>query len=439
MSNNLDKAEINYQGKTSQFNIIKSSEGANAIDISGLRDKTGLITYDPGFQCSSAYKSKITHIDGQKGILRYRGIPIEELAEKSSFVETAFLLIYGYLPTNDQLNLFSNRLTEHSILHEDMKNFISYIQQHAHPMPILSTMVSTLSIFYSDVFDLEAREEKISDFDVNIVRLISKIRTIAAFAYKKSCGEPFVYPRHDLSYCANFLNMMFSSPVKPYAIDDEVVKILNAVLILHADHGQNCSTSTVRLVGSSQVNLFSAVCAGICALWGPLHGGANQKVIEMLADITKSGKSIQKIIDEAKDKNQPFRLMGFGHRVYKTYDPRAKMIKKICIDFLNKKSIADPILETALKLEEAALKDDYFIEKRLYPNVDFYSGIVYRALGIPTNMFTVMFAIGRLPGWIAHWKEMNETIPHKIGRPSQIYLGDGLKHFIPMDERKILI
>lgn len=433
----MEKVEIKYKGKTEQFETIPAAIGPDAVNINDLKSKTGLITYDPGYQNTSAFQSKITYIDGEKGILRYRGIPVEELAEKSTFVETAYLLIYGKLPTVNEKELFSTRLTEYSIIHEDMKHFFYHIPQHAHPMPILSTMVSALSLFYPEIFDLEAQEEEISLLDLTIVRLISKIRTIAALAYKKAYGEPFIEPRHDLSYCANFLNMMFSSPVKPYNIDPEVVKILNTLLILHADHGQNCSTSTVRLVGSSQVNLFASICSGICALWGPLHGGANQKVIEMLTEIRNQGIPIKKFVDNAKNKNSHYRLMGFGHRVYKTYDPRAKYIKKTCMDYLKKNKINDPLLDIALELEEIALQDEYFIERNLYPNIDFYSGIVYRALGFPTKMFTVLFAIGRLPGWIAQWKEMHDTAPFKIGRPSQIFTGDVKKNYIPLKERKL--
>lgn len=428
------KATITYDGKTEEFDVIVPTIGKPAIDISSLVNKMDMITFDLGYQNTSAHKSTITYIDGEKGILQYRGIPIEELAEKSTFVETAYLLIYGKLPTRDELALFSRRLTEQSMLHEDMKHFFSNIPQHAHPMAILSSVISSLSIFYQDVFDLEGKELAKESIDLTITRLISKIRTIAALSHKKFSGEPFVYPERDMTYVANFLNMMFSSPVKSYEVDPEVVKILNALLILHGDHGQNCSTSTVRLVGSSRVNLYASVCAGICALWGPLHGGANQRVIEMVMKIRKEGLTIKQVMDRAKDKNDPTRLMGIGHRVYKTYDPRAKIIKKICYDYLNRNKQQDPLLEIALELEEAVLKDEYFVERQLFPNVDFFSGLVYRAIGIPTNMFTVMFAIGRLPGWIAQWKEMRESMA-KIGRPRQVYTGPVESHYVPIDNR----
>ncbi len=428
----MKNAQLIIEGKTYDFPIVTGTENEKGIDISDLRSQSGFITFDQGYQNTGSCLSAITYIDGEKGILRYRGIPVEELALNSTFIETAYLLINGELPIKPELDTFSKLLNRHSMIHEDMLHFFDGIPANAHPMAILSSMVSALSIFYPDLY---VENKQLNTFILEAVRLISKIRTIAAFSYKKSIGEPYVYPRHDLRYCGNFLNMMFSSPVRPYIVDDEVEKILNLLLILHADHEQNCSTSTVRLVGSSKVNLFSSVCAGICALWGPLHGGANQQVIEMLLEIKNNGMSIKDVISKAKDKNSSFKLSGFGHRVYKTYDPRAKILKDACDNFFRNKKIDEPLVEIALELEEAALKDDYFIAKKLYPNVDFYSGILYKALGIPSNMFTVMFAIGRLPGWIAQWKEMHESVPFKIGRPRQIYTGESIRHYVPMNER----
>jgi citrate synthase len=366
------------------------------------------------------------------GVLRYRGYPIEQLAEQSSFIETAYLLIYGELPTSEQLRHFSESFTEHSTLHEDMKNFFDGFPSSAHPMAILASMVCSLSAYYPGIDALNPTQE---DFDRIVVMLMSKVRTIVAFAYKKSMGDPFVYPRQDLEYIPNFLNMLFTSPTKQYKIYDEVVQALKVLFILHADHEQNCSTSTVRLVGSSWANLYASITAGICALWGPLHGGANEEVILMLDQIRKDGGDVDKYIDMAKDKSNKFRLMGFGHRVYKSYDPRAKIIKKSAHDLLNKLGINDPLLEIAVRLEEKALADPYFIERNLYPNVDFYSGLIYKAIGIPMNMFTVMFAIGRLPGWIAHWKEMMDSPGGKIGRPRQIYVGPNKRDYVPITKR----
>ena len=380
------------------------------------------MTLDPAYMNTASTKSAITFLDGERGILRYRGIPIEELAEKSTFVEVAYLLIYGRLPNKVELATFSSELTRHSILHEDMKRFYDGYPGTAHPMAILSAMVLSLSSFYPQALDVRNKVEQ----EATIARLVSKMRTIAAFSYKKSIGQPFVYPKNNLSYCANFLNMMFSVPAEPYEIDEEIVKVLNLLLILHADHEQNCSTSTVRQVGSSQANLFASISAGICALWGPLHGGANEEVLSMLQSIKDDGSGPKKFIDLAKKKDSGFKLMGFGHRVYKNYDPRAKIIKVAADKVMQKMKTPDPLLDIAKTLEEAALSDPYFVERKLYPNVDFYSGIIYRALGIPTNMFTVMFAIGRTPGWIAHWKEMMEDPTTKIFRPRQIYTGPPL-------------
>lgn len=431
-----ESAKLTLDGKTYEFPVISGSENEKAIDISQLRQVSEAITLDYGFMNTGSCTSAITYLDGDQGILRYRGIPIEDLAEHSTFVETSYLLIYGHLPNKQQLKNFSAGLTKHSLIHEDMRHFFDGFPSKAHPMAILSSMICSLSAYYPDSMIEESGE---GDFDQilddNIIRAISKVRTIAAFSYKKSTGHPIIYPQNNLTYCANFLNMMFAVPAEPYHIDEDKVKALNLLLILHADHEQNCSTSTVRMVGSAKANLYAAISAGICALWGPLHGGANQAVMEMLEGILKEGTPIDKVIEAAKDKNNPFRLMGFGHRVYKNYDPRAKILKKMCDKIFAKFGIQDPLLDIAKQLEEKALEDSYFIEKKLYPNVDFYSGILYRALGFPTNMFTVMFAIGRIPGWIAHYLEMIKDPKTRIGRPRQIYTGPTLNHYVPMENR----
>ena len=428
-----DKAELKISESVKlELPIITGTENESAIDIANLRAKTGLVTIDPAFMNTASTKSAITFLDGEKGILRYRGIPIEQLAEKSTFVEVSYLLIYGHLPNKAELERFSTLLTRHSLIHEDMKRFFDGFPTSAHPMAVLSAMVCSLSSYYPDAIDVDNKDVT----DITIARLLAKVRTIAAFAFKKSIGQPFVYPKNSLTYCANFMNMMFSVPAEDYDVDPDVVKVLNILLILHADHEQNCSTSTVRLVGSSKANLFASISAGICALWGPLHGGANQEVIEMLENIQANGGDVNKYVALAKDKTSNFRLMGFGHRVYKNFDPRAKIIKKCADDILAKKGIKDPLLDIAQALEEAALKDSYFVERKLYPNVDFYSGIIYRALGFPTNMFTVLFALGRLPGWIAHWKEMMDDPTTKIGRPRQIYTGPTANDYVPIDQRK---
>jgi citrate synthase len=427
-----EKAKLELDGKPAMdLPIVTGSENESAIDIANLRAQTGLVTIDPAFVNTASTTSNITFLDGEKGILRYRGIPIEELAEQSTFVETSYLLIYGHLPSKSELQRFSTLLTRHSMLHEDMRRFFDGYPGTAHPMAILSAMVCSLSSFYPEAIDAM----NVAERDITITRLLSKVRTIAAYAYKKSIGQPFIYPKNELSYCANFLNMMFAVPAEPYAVDEELVKVTNLLLILHADHEQNCSTSTVRLVGSAQTNLFASISAGICALWGPLHGGANQEVVEMLQAIHRDGGDVSKYVGMAKDKKSGFRLMGFGHRVYKNFDPRAKIIKRAADRVLAKLGIHDPLLDIAKGLEEVALKDEYFIERKLYPNVDFYSGIIYRAMGFPTNMFTVLFALGRLPGWIAHWKEMIESPATKIGRPRQIYTGPTLTHYIPIEKR----
>ena len=426
-----EKAELHFDGSTYEVPVVRGTEKDVALDIGRLRKETGLTTLDYGYMNTASCKSAITYIDGDEGVLRYRGYPIEELAEKSRFVEVAYLLVHGKLPTHDEICYFSHLLNRHSMIHEDMRHFFYNYPEHAHPMGILSAMVVSLSSFYPELAQNRPEEQ----LDITTTRLLSKMRTIAAFSYKKSIGEPFVYPRHDLTYCENFLNMMFSSPVCDYELKPEIVKALNMLLILHADHGQNCSTSAVRLVGSARVNLYAAISAGICALWGPLHGGANQKVVEMLEEILAGGGDVKSWIDRAKDRNDPFRLFGFGHRVYKNYDPRARVIRKTCDQVLSCIERQDPLLDVALELEERAMNDDFFKERRLYPNVDFYSGIIYRAIGIPKDMFTVMFALGRLPGWIAQWKESREDPQFRIQRPRQVYVGPGERHYVPWDQR----
>ncbi len=426
-------AEIKVGGKTLQCPVVTGTENEKAFDISELRAKTEYVTYDNGYANTASCLSAITFLDGDKGILRYRGIPIEELAEKATFTEVAHLLIYGHIPNSAERQKFSNLLTKHAMIHEDMKQFFDDYPGTAHPMATLSSMVCALSAYYPEL--LKPRPGK-DEMDKLVAQLLAKVRTIAAFTYKKSIGEPFEYPKKNLKFVENFLHMMFSTPEDEYQMDPDVVDALRVILVLHADHEQNCSTSTVRLVGSSQANMFASVAAGVCALWGPLHGGANQAVIEMLEVIHKDGGDVKKYVAMAKDKNSTFRLMGFGHRVYKNYDPRAKIIKKMCDKILSKLGVNDPCLEIAKKLEEAALQDPYFVERKLYPNVDFYSGIIMRAIGIPTNMFTVMFAIGRLPGWIANWKELNESTDMKIGRPRQIYTGPTVTKYSSVEEKK---
>jgi citrate synthase len=426
-----EHAEIILDGKSYQLPVVIGTENEKAIDIKNLRDQTGYITLDSGYKNTGATLSGITFLDGEEGILRYRGYPIEQLAERSDFVEVAYLLIYGELPTKQQLDEFSEKIKMHTLIHEDMRRFYSAFPTFAHPMGVVSSVTCALSTFYPESLNPHRGEEKIN---LTITRLLAKFPTIAAWAYKNSVGHPVVYPKNKLGYVENFLNMMFSMPSDDYEIDPVIVNALDKLLILHADHEQNCSTSTVRLAGSSQANLYSSIAAGITALWGPLHGGANQEVIEMLDRIREEGGSLDKWIAKAKDKNDPFRLMGFGHRVYKNFDPRAKIIKKACDDVLNRLGIKDPVLEIAKKLEEVALNDEYFIERKLYPNVDFYSGIIYRAIGIPKDMFTVMFAMGRLPGWIAQWKEMTAN-KEPIGRPRQIYIGPKLRDYVNIADR----
>ena len=426
-----EMAKLTVAGQTIELPIVVGTEGEKAIDISSLRGKTGFITLDPGFANTGSCQSSITFMDGEKGILRHRGIPVDQLATKSSFVETAFLLINGRLPQHMELKRFSQLLNEHSLVHEDMQSFYRFFPRESHPMLILSSMVNALRAFYPRLEGL-SREE---DVNITLTRLLSKVRTMAAMSYQISLGHRIVYPRPDLSYCANFLKMMFDKPVRPYRIDEDLVRALDVFWILHADHEQNCSTAAVRVVGSARVNLYAAISAGIAALWGPLHGGANQEVIHMLEQIMASGGDPAPFIAKAKDKTGGFRLMGFGHRVYKTYDPRARIMERICNKVLKKLKIHDPLLDIAKRLEEVAVKDSYFIDHNLYPNVDFYSGIVLRAIGIPLNMFTVMFAIGRLPGWISQWKESMEDPKWKLHRPRQIYTGVQERDYVPMDQR----
>ncbi len=423
----MTSARLHLDGQDFEFPVVRGSENEVGIKIGELRAVTGAITLDPGFSSTGACSSAITYIDGANGVLRYRGYPIEQLAEQSDFAEVAYLLMYGELPSAEQSKEFRALLTYHSMIHEDMKKFFEGFPPNAHPMAILSAMVASLSTYYPGT---EAESN-----DTNFVRLIAKVRTLAAYAYKKSIGQPMIYPRNDLSYGANFLHMMFAVPAEEYVINPVLVKALNMLLILHADHEQNCSTATVRMVGSSRANIFAAISSGICALWGPLHGGANQEVLEMLEMIAEDGGDYQKWIDKAKNKDDGFRLMGFGHRVYKNFDPRATILRKMTADVLEELGIEDPLLDIALQLERVALEDEYFVERNLYPNVDFYSGILYRAMGIPTNMFTVMFAIGRLPGWLAHWREQREDDTARIYRPRQIYTGPTERDYKSIDVR----
>ena len=426
-----ETARIILDGKEYELPVIEGTENEKAIDINKLRALTGYITLDSGFKNTGSTKSAITFLDGEKGILRYRGYPIEQLAEKASFLEVAYLLIHGELPNASELEYFTESITLHTLVHEDMRRFFEAFPTDAHPMGILSSMISSLSTFYPES---QNPNRPFKDIELTFHRLIAKLPTLAAQAYKNNLGHPYMYPKNDLSYTENFLHMMFGLPSNNYTPDPVIDAALNKLLILHADHEQNCSASTVRIVGSSQANLYSSISAGIAALWGPLHGGANQAVIEMLEQIKEDGGDLQKWIDKAKDKSDSFRLMGFGHRVYKNFDPRAKIIKKAADDVLEKLGVDDPVLDIAKQLEEVALKDEYFVQRGLYPNVDFYSGIIYRALGIPTEMFTVMFAIGRLPGWIAQWKEMVEN-GDPIGRPRQIYTGQNARDYVDVSNR----
>lgn len=424
-------AELRIGDQVIELPIITGTENEKAIDISKLRGTSGYVTIDPGFKNTGSTSSAITFLDGEKGILRHRGYSIEDLAEKSSFLEVAYLLIYGELPKKDVFQEFSSDITQHTLIHEDIKNILEGFPSNAHPMGVLSSLVSSLTAFYPESLDPNRSSD---DVDLSIKRLLAKLPTMATWAFKNEIGHPVNYPDNRLDYCSNFLKMMFAVPSEEYEVDPVVANALDKLLILHADHEQNCSTATVRVVGSSHASMYASIASGISALWGPLHGGANQAVIEMLEGIKADGGDVAKYMDKAKDKNDPFRLMGFGHRVYKNFDPRARIIKKAADDVLGKLGINDPILEIAKGLEEVALKDDYFVERKLYPNVDFYSGIIYRAIGIPTSMFTVMFAIGRLPGWIAQWKEMREN-KEPIGRPRQVYTGSNLRDYVSMENR----
>ena len=428
-----NEAKLELNGKSCPLSVVEGTEGEKAIDVSNLRNETGYITLDDGYANTGSCRSRITFIDGERGILRYRGIPIEELAEKSTSVETAYLIIYGHLPNRQELKQFSDLLTAHQNIHEDMKYHFVGFPSNAHPMAILSAMINAASCFDHNLM----KGGGDANLDVHIAQLISQVRTIAAFSYRKSRGLPIIYPKTAYKYTANFLHMMFSQPYEDYELKPEIVRALDLIFLLHADHEQNCSTATVRMVASSQANLFACAAAGVCALWGPLHGGANQAVVEMLEDIHESGDDGSKFITAAKDKSSGKKLMGVGHRIYKNYDPRAKIIKQACDNLLSVLHVADPLLDIAKKLEEAALLDSYFVERKLYPNVDFYSGIIMRALGIPVEMFTVIFAIGRMPGWIANYKEIAEDGKSRIYRPRQIYTGAGINHYVPLHQRPV--
>ena len=423
---NAQKVELNYQdGKAMELPVLKVTEGNQGYGLGSLLKETGNVTYDPGFMNTANTKSHVTYIDGDNGILRYRGYPIEELAEHSNFVETTYLLIYGQLPTREQYEDFAHRITTHTMVHEDIKMFFNGFPRSAHPMPVLSSAVSALSTFYSDSLDPFDKEQ----VEISTIRLLAKVPTLAAYAFKKSVGEPQLYPQNKLSYAENFLRMCFGVPAEEYEVDPVVAKTLDILLMLHADHEQNCSTSTVRLVGSSHANMFASVSAGINALYGPLHGGANESVLHMLDQIQNRGLSADEFMEKVKNKEDGVRLMGFGHRVYKNYDPRAKIIKGYAHDVLAKLGGNNEMLDLAMSMEEKALADDYFVERKLYPNVDFYTGLIYKAMGFPEKMFTVLFAIGRLPGWIAQWREMIEDPETKIGRPRQLYVGEGERHY----------
>ena len=431
VANSTGTAKLTYDGNEIELPIIEGTEHERAIEISDLRRDTGLVTLDEGYVNTGSATSSVTYLDGEHGVLRYRGYPIEQLAEACDFVECSYLLIYGELPTAEQLTAFRRAIRSHTMLHEEMKSFYNGFPRDAHPMAILSSVVGALSTFYQDSLDPRDPEQ----VTVSIHRLIAKLPTIAAYSYKKSIGQPFIYPDNDLNYCENFLRMMFAVPSEPYELDPDFVSALNMLFIVHADHEQNCSTSTVRMVGSSDANLFASISAGICALWGPLHGGANEAVVAMLERIINDGADVSKYVDMAKDKTNKFRLMGFGHRVYKNYDPRALIIKKACDKLLDKLRIDDPLFDVAKQLEQVALNDPYFVERKLYPNVDFYSGVIYRAIGIPVQMFTVLFAMGRLPGWIAHWMEMHDSPAKRIARPRQVYTGENERDIIPISQR----
>jgi citrate synthase len=422
---------LHYPGGELPLDRAPSTIGESGLDISALLSTTGDVTLDHGFVNTAACTSAITYIDGDKGILRYRGYPIEQLAERSTYLEVAYLLIYGFLPTTDELSDFKLRIKRHTMLHEELRAFFDGFPRDAHPMPVLSSAVSALSTFYQDALDPFDPEQ----VEISTVRLLAKLPTLAAYAYKKSIGQPFIYPDNSLGFIDNFLRMTFAVPAEEYVVDPVVSKTLNMLLLLHADHEQNCSTSTVRLVGSSHANLFASVSAGINALFGPLHGGANQAVLEMLEKIHASGGGVNTFIRQVKDRQDGVKLMGFGHRVYKNYDPRAAIVKKAAYEVFAAMDVKDPLLDIALRLEEVALADDFFVSRRLYPNVDFYTGLIYKAMGFPTRMFTVLFALGRLPGWIAQWREMINDPATKIGRPRQVYIGEPLRDYVPIDDR----
>ncbi|MGO1051021.1 citrate synthase [Crossiella sp. CA198] len=422
---------LRYEGGEHPMPVVSATDGAPGFELGKLLSTTGMVTLDPGFVNTASCASEITYIDGDAGILRYRGYPIEQLAARSSFVEVSYLLIYGELPTQTQLDEFTGKISRHTLLHEDLKRFFDGFPRDAHPMPVLSSAVSALSTFYQDSLNPFDDEQ----VDITTIRLLAKLPTIAAYAYKKSVGQPFLYPDNSLGLVENFLRMTFGLPAEPYEVDPALARALDLLLILHADHEQNCSTATVRLVGSSEANLFASVSAGINALFGPLHGGANQAVLEMLNKIHADGGDVDSFVKKVKNKEDGVRLMGFGHRVYKNYDPRAAIIKKTADDVLGKLGVQDPLLDIALKLEEYALSDDYFVERKLYPNVDFYTGLIYKAMGFPTRMFTVLFALGRLPGWIAQWQEMIKDPARKIGRPRQVYIGAGERDYAPITAR----
>jgi citrate synthase len=426
-----EAAKLTIDDQELDLPVVMGTENERGLDISRLRAESGLITLDDGFVNTGSTQSGITFLNGEEGILRYRGYRIEDIAANCDFVETCYLLIYGDLPNTQQLQDFRMSISRHTMLHEDMRSFYNGFPRDAHPMAIASSVVAALSTFYQDSLDPKDPQQ----VEISVHRLIAKLPTIAAYSYKKSIGQPFIYPQNDLDYCQNFLQMMFAVPSEPYSIDPDFVSALNLLLIVHADHEQNCSTSTVRMVGSADSNLFASIAAGICALWGPLHGGANEACVNMLEQILADGGDTKKYVDMAKDKSSGFRLMGFGHRVYKNHDPRATIIKSACDRLLAKLGTTDPLFEIAQKLEEVALEDEYFVEKRLYPNVDFYSGVIYRALGIPAPMFTVLFAIGRLPGWIAHWMEMHDSPSKRICRPRQVYTGETERELVPIEQR----
>jgi len=425
------QATLTINGQELSFPLVEGTEGERAVDFTKLRPQTGLVSLDPGYANTASCRSAVTFIDGEKGILRYRGIPIEELAANATFLETAHLLIKGELPSRSELDAYTGDITRHTMLHENIKRFYEGFPKEAHPMAVCTAVVAALSAFYPDLLDPQGPR-----VDGAIVRLLAKLPTIAAYSYKHSIGQPFMYPVNELPYTSNFLRMMFANPCEPYEVDEVVARALDTLLILHADHEQNCSTSTVRLVGSSRSNLFASISAGISALWGPLHGGANQRVIEMLSEIAEGDGSVEQFVEKAKSRDDTTRLMGFGHRVYKNYDPRAKIIKGVCDEVFNKLGVHSKLLEVALKLEQIVLDDEYFVSRHLYPNVDFYSGIIYQAIGIPVNMFTVLFAMGRLPGWIAQWIEAQNDPDFRIGRPRQIYTGPTDKHFVAISERR---